>query len=96
MQARYWSDTNTDNDRKRRRQAEFLVHNFFPLRLVEAVGVRTRDREQQGSGLLEPRLAIQTGLSGKFPRLRKSRPARGDPARQLVCVRDRAVDTPAL
>ena len=30
MQSRYWNDTNDDPDRKRRRQAEFLVHEFFP------------------------------------------------------------------
>lgn len=30
MESRYWNDTNEDNDRKRRRQAEFLVRYFFP------------------------------------------------------------------
>lgn len=29
MQATIWRDTLQDGDRKRRRQAEFLVHNFF-------------------------------------------------------------------
>lgn len=28
MKAAYWADTNEDGDRKRRRQAEFLVHRF--------------------------------------------------------------------
>ncbi len=28
MQAKYWNDTLQDGDRKRRRQAEFLVHQF--------------------------------------------------------------------
>jgi hypothetical protein len=39
MTARYWNDTLQDGDRKRRRQAEFLVHRFFPLSLVERIGV---------------------------------------------------------
>ena len=39
MNATYWYDTLTDGDRKRRRQAEFLVHRFFPLHLVDQIGV---------------------------------------------------------
>ena len=39
MKQRYWNDTNDDPDRKRRRQAEFLVHDFFPWELVNYVGV---------------------------------------------------------
>jgi len=31
MKAKYWKDIDIDNDRKRRRQAEFLVHEVFPL-----------------------------------------------------------------
>lgn len=31
---RYWQATLDDPDRKRRKQAEFLVHRFFPLPLV--------------------------------------------------------------
>lgn len=38
MQSKYWRDTNEDGDRKRRRQAEFLVHQFFPLTLVDKIG----------------------------------------------------------
>lgn len=30
MKGRYWHDTTADTDRKRRRQAEFLVHDFMP------------------------------------------------------------------
>jgi ssDNA thymidine ADP-ribosyltransferase, DarT len=41
MQAAYWHDTNEDGDRKRRRQAEFLVRQFFPWTLVTEVGVMT-------------------------------------------------------
>ncbi len=39
MKARYWRDTDEDMDRKRRRQAEFLVYDFFPWELVEEVVV---------------------------------------------------------
>jgi hypothetical protein len=39
MESRYWYDTNEDNDRKRRRQAEFLVRNFFPWELITEIGV---------------------------------------------------------
>ncbi|MHB8843992.1 MAG: type II toxin-antitoxin system toxin DNA ADP-ribosyl transferase DarT [Nitrospirota bacterium] len=39
MKATYWNDTDADNDRKRRRQAEFLVHEFFPWELIEKIGV---------------------------------------------------------
>lgn len=39
MQAKYWNDTNDDPDRKRRRQAEFLVYNFFPWELISYIGV---------------------------------------------------------
>lgn len=43
MKSRYWNDTIEDNDRKRRRQAEFLVHSFFPLALVQEIGVFDND-----------------------------------------------------
>ena len=39
MESKYWFDTNDDPDRKRRRQAEFLVHQFFPWELVSYIGV---------------------------------------------------------
>jgi hypothetical protein len=42
MQAQYWNDTDNDPDRKRRRQAEFLVHEFFPWALVSYIGVYDR------------------------------------------------------
>jgi len=39
MKAIYWNDTEQDNDRSRRRQAEFLVHDFSPWKLIEQIGV---------------------------------------------------------
>ncbi|HZP39483.1 MAG TPA: DUF4433 domain-containing protein [Methylomirabilota bacterium] len=41
MKMKYWNDTPEDGDRSRRRQAEFLVHQFFPWTLVQAIGVMT-------------------------------------------------------
>lgn len=42
-----WHDTEADNDRKRRKQAEFLVKGYFPFSLVQEIGVYSaaiRDR----------------------------------------------------
>lgn len=41
MTTKYWYDTQADGDRKRRRQAEFLVHQFLPWKLVHEIGVMT-------------------------------------------------------
>lgn len=32
-----WKNTQTDNDRKRKKQAEFLVYKFFPWELIEKI-----------------------------------------------------------
>jgi hypothetical protein len=52
MEARYWFDTEEDPDRKRRRQAEFLVYNFFPWHLVTEIGVINPTIQAQVSNLL--------------------------------------------
>jgi hypothetical protein len=39
MSSRFWNDIQSDSDRCRRRQAEFLVHEFFPFELVTEIGV---------------------------------------------------------
>lgn len=39
MKSKYWSNTLEDPDRRFRRQAEFLVHQFCPLYLITEVGV---------------------------------------------------------
>jgi ssDNA thymidine ADP-ribosyltransferase DarT-like protein len=41
MKRRYWYDTDQEPDRKRRRQAEFLVHRFVPLPCLLEIGVMT-------------------------------------------------------
>ena len=40
MKEHYWNDTKEDPDRKRRRQAEFLVHQFIDLNCLLGLGVR--------------------------------------------------------
>lgn len=39
MKSNFWADTPDDNDRKRRRQAEFLVHKFLPLECIKVIVV---------------------------------------------------------
>lgn len=50
MKEKYWNDTKEDGDRKRRRQSEFLVHNFLDLSLITGIGVindRVADRTKK-------------------------------------------------
>lgn len=65
MMARYWRDTDDDPDRSRRRQAEFLVHRFFPWTLVRTIGVMNRGMAQEVEALLasaghRPAVRVQT------------------------------------
>ncbi len=53
MESRYWNDTNEDNDRKRRRQAEFLVHNFLPWQLITEIGVINSTIKAQAENILQ-------------------------------------------
>lgn len=41
MQSRQWNDTAEFPNRKQLRQAEFLVHQFFPWDCVQSIAVRT-------------------------------------------------------
>jgi hypothetical protein len=52
MRSRWWNDTVEDMDRKRRRQAEFLVHNFFPWELVTKIGVIDQRAAEQVNEVL--------------------------------------------
>jgi hypothetical protein len=64
MKEKYWRDTDEDPDRSRRRQAEFLVHNFFPWNLVSNVAVYDGTVETAVRGILMrqlPQIAIQQG-----------------------------------
>jgi hypothetical protein len=53
MDSHYWSDTNEDNDRKRRRQAEFLVRNFLPWELITEIGVIDYTIQSQVENILQ-------------------------------------------
>ncbi len=64
MKSRYWNDTDNDPDRKRRRQAEFLVHRFFPWELVSYIGVYDRSIAETVGELIKggsPDVGIQLG-----------------------------------
>jgi hypothetical protein len=37
---RYWRDNDEDNDRQRRKQAEFLIHGFCDWSLIQEIGVQ--------------------------------------------------------
>ncbi|MEQ8465319.1 type II toxin-antitoxin system toxin DNA ADP-ribosyl transferase DarT [Coleofasciculus sp. E1-EBD-02] len=53
MKENYWADTPDDGDRKRRRQAEFLVHRFCPWKLIEEIGVFNSTIQVQVRQLLQ-------------------------------------------
>jgi len=52
MQSRYWSDTRDDNDRRRRRQAEFLVYQFVPWNKIIEIGVMSHPMKAEVSKLI--------------------------------------------
>ncbi len=52
MRSKYWNDTVDQPDRKRKRQAEFLVHHFAPWTLVHRIGVRTVAMRQEVEAML--------------------------------------------
>jgi hypothetical protein len=53
MQSKYWNDTPDVPDRKRKRQAEFLIHNFFPWTLVDCIGVKDKTMKARVEEILE-------------------------------------------
>lgn len=53
MKGNYWANTSEDGDRKRRRQAEFLVYQFCPWRLIAKIGVIDRSIKLQVEQILE-------------------------------------------
>jgi hypothetical protein len=52
MKETYWNDTPSDGDRKRRRQAEFLMHEFFPWNLIGELGVMNEGMADRVNSLL--------------------------------------------
>jgi hypothetical protein len=53
MRARYWNNTEDDPDRKRRRQSEFLVHQFCPWALITEIGVINNTVQLQVQQILQ-------------------------------------------
>lgn len=53
MKETYWNDTEQDGDRKRRRQAEFLVKDFLPVQLLKGIAVRDKETETGVRKILE-------------------------------------------
>lgn len=52
MKAVMWADTPDDMDRKRRRQAEFLVKNYVPLQCIQWLAVLDTDMQMEVRNLL--------------------------------------------
>jgi len=52
MKEKYWGDTDEDGDRSRRRKAEFLVHNKFPVHLISGIAVISEDIKKQVEQIL--------------------------------------------
>lgn len=53
MKATYWNDTADDGDRKRRRQAEFLVFDFLPWKYVDEIGVINASMAQRVRAIVD-------------------------------------------
>jgi hypothetical protein len=49
----YWADKLNDMDRQRRKQAEFLVHQFCPWSLIEEIAVINRSIQAKVMAVLE-------------------------------------------
>ncbi|WP_106496404.1 type II toxin-antitoxin system toxin DNA ADP-ribosyl transferase DarT [Lentibacillus sp. Marseille-P4043] len=52
MQSKYWFDREDDPDRKRRRQAEFLVHKFIPFDFILGFAVKNESIKLQVENLI--------------------------------------------
>lgn len=43
----YWNDTAEDIDRKRRRMAEFLIYEYFPVNCIGLIAVKNEQKKQE-------------------------------------------------
>ena len=53
LAAQYWNDTPQDNDRQRRKQAEFLVWQSLDWGLIDSIRVLTAAMKQRVEGILQ-------------------------------------------
>lgn len=53
-----WKNTETDTDKKRRKQAEFLVYKSFPLEWVEKIGVYSPTQKANVESILGKKLPV--------------------------------------
>lgn len=53
IQARVWKDTDEDNDRQRRKQAEFLVYHFCAWKMVNGVVVLNARIKEKVEGIFK-------------------------------------------
>ena len=49
----YWRNTDRDMDRKRRKQAEFLIHKYCGWDLIDCIVVINEDMKRQVESVLE-------------------------------------------
>ncbi len=54
VSTRYWSDQPDDNDRQRRKQAEFLVWQFLNWTLIGGIAVLNPSMQRRVEGILDP------------------------------------------
>ncbi len=47
MKSRYWFDTEEDPDRKRRRQAEFLIHKGVPIDILLGFAAKNEEMKRK-------------------------------------------------
>jgi hypothetical protein len=64
MRSHYWNDTPEFPDRKRKRQAEFLVHDSLPWELVSGIGVKSNEIGDKVNAILRgadylPRVGVE-------------------------------------
>lgn len=69
VKAKFWADRPEDNDRQRRKQAEFLVWEGLDWSMVQGIGVRISTVKEQVEGILDdypalhrPRVVVMPGL----------------------------------
>lgn len=47
LRSTYWTNTKEDNDCKRRRMAEFLIHQHVPINAIKLIGVQNESMRQK-------------------------------------------------